>query len=219
MTAAFRPPSIWTAAAAQGNGPREKNMRSIARMGLIAAVAVLGGCQILTYEGDRFSSTVYDEIPVRPFHFPTKLTYPDYTMFGFPMYSEDPRADLRLDSISCRRAADGGLVVLASVRNMGAEDIYRVPFSGDMAAFRVAATVTTKAGAQERFEAVRYLRLNVASNAVLTLNSTSVPAADVTRIDVVADPDRVVPDPIRDNNVLSWNGAIDGANPQCDVHR
>jgi len=219
MTAAFRPPSIRTGAAAQDNGPREKNMRSIARMGLIAAVAVLAGCQILTYEGERFSSTVYDEIPVRPFRFPTKLTYPDYTMFGFPMYSEDRRADLRLDSISCRRDADGRLIVLASVRNMGSEDIYRVPFSGDMAAFRVAATVTTQGGAEERFEAVRYLRLNVASNAVLALNSTSIPAADVTRIDVVADPDRVVPDPIRDNNVLSWRGAIDGANPQCDVHR
>jgi hypothetical protein len=219
MTAAFRPPSIWTGAAAQDNGPRENNMRSIARIGLTAAIAALAGCQILTYEGDRFSSTVYDEIPVRPVRFPTKLTYPDYTMFGFQMYNEDPRADLRLDSISCRRGADGGLVVLASVHNMGAEDIYRVPLSGDMAAFRVAVTVTTAAGAQEHVEAVRYSRLNVASAAVLALNSTTIPAADVTQIDVVADPDRFVPDPIRDNNVLSWHGAIDGANPQCEVHR
>jgi hypothetical protein len=139
-------------------------------------------------------------------------------MFGFPMYSEDPRADLRLDSISCRRGADGGLVVLASVHNMGAEDIYRAPLSGDMAAFRVAATVTTAAGAQEHVEAVRYSRLNVASAAVLSLNARVIPA-DVTQIDVVADPDRIVPDPIRDNNVLSWHGAIDGANPQCEVHR
>lgn len=193
-------------------------MRSIARMGLIAAVAALAGCQILTYEADRFSSTVYDEIPVRPVHFPTKLTYPDYTMFGFPIYSEDPRADLRLDSISCRRGADGGLVVLANVHNMGAEDIYRAPLSGDMAAFRVAATLTTAAGAKEQVEAVRYSRLNVASAAVLSLNSRVLPA-DVTQIDVVADPDRIVPDPIRDNNVLSWHGAIDGANPQCEVHR
>jgi hypothetical protein len=66
---------------------------------------------------------------------------------------------------------------------------------------------------------VRYSRLNVASAAVLALNSTTIPAADVTQIDVVADPDRFVPDPIRDNNVLSWHGAIDGANPQCEVHR
>ena len=195
-------------------------MRSIARMGFIAAVAALAGCQSLPYEGDRFSTTVYDEIPVRPVRFPTKITYPDYTMFGFAMYNDDPRADLRLDSISCRRGDDGRLVIMASVRNMGSDDIYRVPFySGDMAAFRVAATVTTAAGAQERFEAVRYLRLNVASNAVLALNSTLIPASDVTRIDVIADPDRIVPDPIRDNNVLSWRGAIDGTNPQCDVRR
>lgn len=195
-------------------------MRSIARLGLLAAVAALAGCQALPYEGDRFSATVYDEIPVRPVRFQTKLTYPDYTMFGFAMYDNDPRSDLRLDSISCRRGDDGKLVVLASVRNMGADDIFRVPFfSGDMAAFRVAATVTTATGAQERVEAIRYWRLNVTSNAVLALNSTTIPASDVTRIDVVADPDRVVPDPIRDNNVLSWHGAIDGANPQCDTRR
>ena len=195
-------------------------MRSIARIGLLAAIAALAGCESLPYGGDRFSTTVYDEVPARPIRFPTKLTYPDNTMFGFAIYDDDPRADLRLDSISCRRGDDGRLVVLASVRNMGADDIYRVPFySGDMAAFRVAATVTTAAGAQERFEAVRYLRLNVASNAVLALNSTIIPAADVTRIDVVADPDRIVPDPIRDNNVLSWRGANDRANPQCDARR
>jgi hypothetical protein len=195
-------------------------MRSIAQMGLIAAVATLAGCQALQYGPDRFSTTVYDEVPARPVRFPTKLVYPDNTMLGFAIYDDDPRSDLRLDSISCRRGDDGRLVVVASVRNMGADDIYRVPFfTGDMAAFRVAATVTTQAGAQERFEAVRYIRLNVASNAVLALNSTLIPAADVTRIDVVADPDRIVPDPIRDNNVLSWRGAIDGANPQCDVRR
>jgi len=195
-------------------------MRSIARMGLLAVVAALAGCESLPYGGDRFSTTVYDEVPARPIRFPTKLTYPDNTMLGFAIYDDDPRSDLRLDSISCRRGDDGRLVVLASVRNMGADDIYRVPFySGDMAAFRVAATVTTAAGAQERFEAVRYLRLNVASNVVLALNSTTIPAADVTRIDVVADPDRIVPDPIRDNNVLSWRGAIDGTNPQCEARR
>lgn len=195
-------------------------MRSIARMGLVAAVAALAGCQSVPYGGDRFSPTVYDEIPVRPVRFPTKLSFPDNTMFGFPIYDEDPRSDLKLDSIGCRRGDDGRLVVLASVRNMGADDIYRVPFfTGDMAAFRVAATVTTASGAQERFEAVRYLRLDVAAETVLALNATSIRAADVKRIDVVADPDRIVPDPIRDNNVLSWQGAIDPANPQCDVRR
>lgn len=195
-------------------------MRSIARMGLIAAVAGLAGCVSLPYGGDRFSPTVYDEIPARPVRFPVKLTFPDNTMFGFPIYDEDQRSDLKLSSISCRRGDDGRLVVLASVRNMGADDIYRVPFfTGDMAAFRVAATVTTASGAQERFEAVRYLRLNVASDTVLALNSVLIPASDIRRIEVVADPDRIVPDPIRDNNVLFWQGAIDAANPQCDVRR
>jgi hypothetical protein len=195
-------------------------MRSIAKMGLIAAVAGLAGCQSLSYERDRFSTTVYDEVPPRPIHFPTKLTFPDNTMFGFPIYDEDVRSDLKLNSISCRRDDGGRLVVLANVSNLGADDIYRVPFfTGDMAAFRVAATVTTAGGTQERVEAIRYVRLNVASDAVLALNATLTPAADVTRIDVIADPDRVVPDPIRDNNVLSWRGAIDGANPQCDVRR
>lgn len=194
-------------------------MRKIAGIGLIAAIGTLAGCQLLPYDGDRFTATVYDEIPPRPVHFPTKIMYPDYTMFGFPIYDEDLRADLKLDSISCRRGDDGRLVVLANVHNMGAMDIYGVPFfNGDMAAFRVAATVTTASGAQERFEAIRYARLNVASNAVLTLNSVT-PAAEVTRIDVVADPDRVVPDPIRDNNVLTWRGRIDGSNPQCDAQR
>jgi hypothetical protein len=195
-------------------------MRKIAGIGLIAAIGALAGCQMLPYDGDRFSTTVYDEIPPRPIHFPTKITYPDYTMFGIPIYDEDPRSDLKLDSISCHRGDDGRLVVVANVHNMGADDIYRVPFfTGDMAAFRVAATVTTAAGAQERFEAVRYLRLNVAANAVLALNTKVIPAAQVTRIDVVADPDRVVPDPIRDNNVLTWQGTLDGSNPQCDVQR
>jgi len=121
-------------------------MRSIARMGLLAVVAALAGCESLPYGGDRFSTTVYDEVPARPIRFPTKLTYPDNTMLGFAIYDDDPRSDLRLDSISCRRGDDGRLVVLASVRNMGADDIYRVPFySGDMAAFRVAAPVTTAA--------------------------------------------------------------------------
>ena len=44
-------------------------MRSIARIGLIAAVATLAGCQVLPYGGDRFSTTVYDEVPARPIRF------------------------------------------------------------------------------------------------------------------------------------------------------
>jgi hypothetical protein len=39
------------------------------------------------------------------------------------------------------------------------------------------------------------------------------------RIDVVADPDRIVPDPLRDNNVLSWTGTMQPTSPQCTVMR
>ena len=33
------------------------------------------------------------------------------------------------------------------------------------------------------------------------------------RIDVEADPDRVVPDPLRDNNTLTWQGTMAAASP------
>jgi hypothetical protein len=191
-------------------------MRSIARMGLIAAVAALAGCQAFQYGPDRFSATVYDEVPPHPVRFPTKLVYPDNTMFGFAIYDDDPRSDLRLDSISCRHGDDTPLIRLATVPSMGADDIYRVPFySGDMAAFRVAATVTTRAGAQGASSGALPPAQRRQRCGARCTNSTSTPAAEVTRIDVVADPDRVVPDPIRDNNVLSSAGAIDAANPQC----
>src|SRR4029078_1346765 len=101
-------------------------MRSIAGMGFIAAVATLAGCQVLPYGGgDRFSTTVYDEVPARPIRVPVKLNYPDNTMLGFAMYDDDPRADLRLDSISCRRGNDGRLVVLARGRNTARDSIQR----------------------------------------------------------------------------------------------
>ena len=79
-------------------------MRSIARMGLIAAVATLAGCQSLPYGGDRFSTTVYDEVPARPIRFPVKLTYPDNTMFGFRDLRRRPalRPEARLDQLPPR---------------------------------------------------------------------------------------------------------------------
>ena len=95
-------------------------MRSIARMGLIAAVATLAGCQTLQYGPDRFSTTVYDEVPAHPIRFPVKLTYPDNTMFGFAIYDDDPRSDLRLESISCRRG--GGGVRKAATRSASSGD-------------------------------------------------------------------------------------------------
>lgn len=195
-------------------------MRSLAILGLLAVAAMLAGCQILPYGDNRFSPTVYDEIPPRPVKFPVKFVYPDTTDFGYPLYDDAPRADLNLRSISCTQTPDGRLVVLANVRNMGADDLYRIQLlSGDLAAFRVAATLTTANGTTERVSGIRLLKLDVATDAVVTINSVQLAANDVTRIDVVADPDRVVPDPIRDNNRLSWRGSIDGANPQCTVQR
>jgi hypothetical protein len=44
-------------------------------------------------------------------------------------------------------------------------------------------------------------------------------AQDVTRIEVLVDPDQVVPDPIRVNNVLSWQGTMNPDSPNCDVVR
>jgi hypothetical protein len=44
-------------------------------------------------------------------------------------------------------------------------------------------------------------------------------ANDVVAITVVVDPDRVVPDPQRDNNVLFWQGTMQASNPQCTVAR
>jgi hypothetical protein len=61
--------------------------------------------------------------------------------------------------------------------------------------------------------------LRVSSTVTLALNSPRAYAEDVTRIDVVADPDRVVPDPVRENNVLSWRGRMSSATAGCTVER
>jgi hypothetical protein len=103
---------------------------------------------------------------------------------------------------------------------MGADIITNTPLlSGDMAAFRVSAIVTTADGGHESVSAAQVVPLTVASTVTLALNSTLAYAEDVTRIDVVADPDRVVPDPIRDNNVLTWQGRMSTATTGCSVER
>jgi hypothetical protein len=61
--------------------------------------------------------------------------------------------------------------------------------------------------------------LPIAATVDMTMGPTRTRAADVVRVDVVADPTHVVPDPLRDNNVLSWEG---GARPdlaQCTRER
>ncbi|HEY8624204.1 MAG TPA: hypothetical protein VIM74_10095 [Casimicrobiaceae bacterium] len=196
-------------------------MRSIAQWGLIAAVTLLAGCQIRPYgENQRFSSWSDADIQPRVVRFPILLTFPDETMFFYPIYDSPPRADLNLRAISCTRRDDGTLVVTARVQNMGADIITNTALlTGDLGAFRVAATVTTADGAHEDVSTVQLVPLTVTSTVSLALNSTRVQAADVTRIDVVADPDRIVPDPVRENNRLSWEGRLDSAGAQCNVER
>jgi hypothetical protein len=65
-----------------------------------------------------------------------------------------------------------------------------------------------------------YVPLSVAKQVEMKFTPTQALASDVVRIDVVADPDRVVPDPLRDNNVLSWRGSMRaGASPDCGTYR
>jgi hypothetical protein len=148
------------------------------------------------------------------------LTFPDETMYFYPIYDSLPRADLNLRAISCTRLDDGTLVVTVRVQNMGADIIANTPLlTGDLAAFRVAATVTTANGVREDVSAAQIVPLTVASTVTLAMNPTRVQAADVTRIEVVADPDRIVPDPVRENNTLSWEGRMDPTSVQCNVER
>jgi hypothetical protein len=200
---------------------REKYMRRIAQLGLIAAVTLVAGCQIRPYgENQRFSTWSDADIQPRAVRFPTLLTFPDETMYFYPIYENLPRADLNLRAISCTSLGDGTLVVTARVQNMGADIISNTALlTGDFAAFRVSATVTTANGAREDVSTAQIVPLTVTATVSLAMNPTSVQAADVTRIDVVADPDRIVPDPVRENNTLSWQGRMEATGAQCNVER
>jgi hypothetical protein len=103
---------------------------------------------------------------------------------------------------------------------MGADIVSNTALlTGDLAAFRVVATVTTASGAREDVSVAQVVPLTVASTVSLAMNPTLLQAADVTRIEVVADPDRVVPDPVRENNTLTWQGRMDATSVQCRVER
>jgi hypothetical protein len=148
------------------------------------------------------------------------LTFPDETMYFYPIYDNLPRADLNLRAISCTRLDDGTLVVTVRVQNMGADIVANTALlTGDLAAFRVVATVTTANGAREDVSVAQVVPLTVASTVSLAMNPTLLQAADVTRIEVVADPDRVVPDPVREINNLTWEGRMDPTSVQCNVAR
>ena len=196
-------------------------MRKLVQLGLIAGVILLTGCQIRSYgENQRFSTWSDADIQPRAVRFPTMLTFPDETMYFYPIYDSPPRADLNLRAISCTRLDDGTLVVTVRVQNMGADIVANTALlTGDLAAFRVVATVTTANGAREDVSVAQVVPLTVASTVSLAMNPTLLQAADVTRIEVVADPDRVVPDPVRENNNLTWEGRMDATSVQCNVER
>jgi hypothetical protein len=197
-------------------------MRSIAHWGLVAVAVVLAGCQINPYgENQRIRFTTWSDADLQPraVRFPIVFTFPDETMYFYPIYDNPPRADLNLRAISCTTLGDGTLLLIARVQNMGADIVTNNIALGDFASFRVLATVTNANGLREDVSTGQVAPLTVASTVSLAMNPTRFQAADVTRIDVVADPDRIVPDPIRDNNVLSWQGRMGATGAQCNVVR
>jgi hypothetical protein len=196
-------------------------MRSIAHWGLVAVAVVLAGCQINPYGERQPVPSLHPRRPdlqPRAVRFPIVLTFPDETMYFYPIYDNPPRADLNLRAISCTTLGDGTLLLTARVQNMGADIVTNTTLY-DFASFRVLATVTNANGLREDVSTAPVAPLTVASTVSLPMNPTRFQAADVTRIDVVADPDRIVPDPIRDNNVLSWQGRMGAMGAQCNVVR
>ncbi len=200
-------------------------MRSIAKFGMVAVAVTVAGCQISgAYRDASFAasaSTYTDEIPPRPVYVPYILTFPDNTMYFYPIFDDQPRhSDLKLNSMLCVLGEGGFVVVAANVQNLGSSIIPNIPFfNGDLGAFRVAATVTAASGARDEVWAVQNVPMTIGGTTTLVLAPTRVPAGDIVRIDVVADPDRIVPDPLRDNNVLTWTGTMQPASPQCTAMR
>jgi hypothetical protein len=200
-------------------------MRSLVKFGMVAVAVMLAGCQISGAYRDKSyaaSASAYtDEIPPRPAYFRYVMTFPDDTMYFYPIFDDQPpHSDLKLNSILCVAGSDGFVVVAANVQNLGSSIIPNIPFfNGDLGAFRVAATVTSASGARDEVSAVQNVPMTIGGTSILVLAPTRVPAGDIVRIDVVADPDRIVPDPLRDNNILSWTGTMQPTSPQCTVTR
>ena len=200
-------------------------MRSIVRFALITAAAVLAGCQFTGAYRDAWyeqSATAYtSEIQPRPVYFRYVMEFPDNTMYFFPIFDDNPpHSDLKLNSFRCFGREDGTVGVIANVQNLGSSIVPAIPFFyGERGALRVAATVTTTQGVSEELSGVQYVPMTVAGTVDIPLTSTRVKAEEIVRIDVVLDPDHIVPDPLRDNNVLSWSGTMQSASPQCMAMR
>jgi hypothetical protein len=200
-------------------------MRLLEAIGLCTATALLAGCQIAPSPEARFSSPIFNDFSNtmtwqdrdRP---PYVLSYPDETMFFYPIYGRPLRTDLNLRSMSCSRASDGTLVVSVRVQNMGADIIPpREQLWGEVASFRVVARVTWVGGAQQEVSSSLPIPMGVSATFGMDLARTRYFAKDVQRIDVLVDPDQIVPDPVRLNNALSWSGTMNGDSPSCDVVR
>lgn len=199
-------------------------MRSLIVLLLVVAAGLLGGCAYTGFyeaSGRPVTPIWADDPPPHKIYFPYVLKYPDETMFFIPVNSEDPpHSDLNLFAMHCDTARDGSLVVLAEVRNQGSAVVPAIAFlTGFMGAFRVSAVVTSASGGQEQVDAVQRTTMSVGDIEELVLGPITTPANQVVGIDLVVDPDHVVPDPLRDNNVMSWRGALQGASPQCTVLR
>jgi hypothetical protein len=200
-------------------------MRLLAAMGLLTATAILAGCQINPSPESRFSSPIFNDFGDamtwqerdRP---PYVLSYPDETMFFYPIYGRPPRADLNLRAMSCSKASDGTLVVSVRVQNLGADIIPpREQLWGEVGSFRVVARVTWAGGTQQEVTSNLPIPMGVLATFDMDLAKTRYFAKDVQRIDVLVDPDQIVPDPVRQNNALTWQGQMNGENPSCDVVR
>lgn len=214
------------AASRDGRGPRENDMRSLVATVMLGAVALLAGCAAPpAYQQNVFTSpffTNYADVASEENRWPPPytLSYPDETMFFYRIWPYHPRADLILRAMSCSRTSDGALVVTARVQNMGADMVPGVPnLNGDIASFRISAIVTWVDGTQQEVEAWVPVGLAVTGTIDQRLSRTRYVFNDVRRIVVLADPDRMVPDPVRLNNVLVWEGTMSGDNPSCDVVR
>jgi hypothetical protein len=195
-------------------------MRSIVTLGLAALAALVAGCQAVGYAGNpNFDDPfVNDTIGARPYNFPIVLNFPDDTMYFFPIYDGAPRSDLELLAIRCTQLPDGHVVVSATIENQGSSPIAPDWFrSGELDAIRVATFVTRVDGGRERVDATTMIPMTVAGKTTLSMTPFTY-ANDVARLDVIADPNRVVPDPLRVNNVLSWQGDLRAA-PDCAVTR
>jgi hypothetical protein len=198
-------------------------MRSLITLVLAAVAALLAGCVYSGFyeaNGTPVTSPWSDSPTPHKVYWPYVLKYPDETDYFYP-FSDDPHhSDLNLAGIDCDARRDGSLLINAHVRNEGVDVVPTQPLlTGYMGAFRVAAVVTTAGGQREQVDVVQRIPLTVPDTTDLTLGPTLASANDIVAIDVIVDPEHVVPDPLRNNNTLSWRGTMQASNPQCTVLR